>query len=270
MRLVRQRLPGGAAHHHDPLMRPIGLVGREEIDIRPKRGDIGQAVRRVGDAVDDGQRPGPPGGLADRGDIVDLADDVRAMRESNKPDLAVRHQGRQACRIEMPGLGVDLPLADLDPLALKPPPEARIRLVILVGDDNRLTRFQPLADGIGEHKGVSRGRGAEAELILLDIQHRRQAGAGLVHLLACDARDLVGRVGLDLARSVEPGQPVDHRLAGVAAAGVLEKGLTLQAGLGERGELGADEVDIECHGGSFGAEEARKARRRQGAEITDL
>jgi hypothetical protein len=50
-------MPKSAADHHDPLMRPIGLVGREEIDVAAQRRDIGKAVRRIADAIDAGEAP---------------------------------------------------------------------------------------------------------------------------------------------------------------------------------------------------------------------
>ena len=54
MALVGQLGGERGPDRHDALMRAVGLVGREQIDVAAERQQIGQAVRGVGDAVDDG------------------------------------------------------------------------------------------------------------------------------------------------------------------------------------------------------------------------
>ena len=43
-------------HHHDALMRPVGLVGREQVDVGTGRRNVRQVVRAVGNAVNHGPR----------------------------------------------------------------------------------------------------------------------------------------------------------------------------------------------------------------------
>ena len=84
------------------------------------------------------------------------------------------------------------------------------------------------------------------ELLRRHAEQGGEAVARLVHLGAAGPAGGVGGVGLDLARAVEPRQPVDRLAAGVGAAGVLEEGLAGQLRLGEGGELGPDEGEVEA------------------------
>ena len=244
--LVRQRLAQRAADHHDPLMRAIGLVGREKVDVRPHQADIGKAVRRIADPVDADEGPGGMGQGGDLDHRVDLPHHVRAMRKAYQPHAVVQ-QPLQVRRVQRAGLGVDAPLAQLDAAFGQAAPGAAVGLMVLVGDDDGLARLHPLAKGLGQHIGVGRGRGAETDLVALDPHQRGQAAAGLVHLLAAQAAGVIGAVGLHLALVVEPRQPLDHRTAGVGTARVLEKRLPLERGFGNGRELRADEIDVE-HG----------------------
>ena len=54
--------------------------------------------------------------------------------------------------------------------------------------------------------------------------------------------------GLHLGAGVEVGEAVDDLPRHVGAAGVLEEGLALERGLGERGEVGAEARGIEGQG----------------------
>ena len=56
---------------------------------QPSVQQIGQAVRGVGDAVDDGDRAEGLGALDDLGDRIDLADDVGDVREGQQAHLGV-------------------------------------------------------------------------------------------------------------------------------------------------------------------------------------
>ncbi len=148
------------------------------------------------------------------------------MREGHQPHLAVGQQRLQPGGVEMAGLRVDLPFADLDPFVGEAAPGAGIGLVILVGDDDGgVLVAQPHAGGVGEHEGVGRGRGAEGELLFGAIHQLREAGAGLVHLGTGGLGAGKGAVGLDLAFEIEAVEAVDHGAGGVGAAGVFEEGV---------------------------------------------
>ena len=68
-------------------------------------------------------------------------------------------------------------------------------------------------------------------------QVARQARIGRIHLFAAALRGRVRAVGLELGLPIKAVQVLDHRAAGKRAPGVVEVGLTNQAGLLEGGEL---------------------------------
>ena len=157
--LVRQAHAQLAADHHDPLMRPVGLVGREQIDIRAKRADIGKSVRRIGYAVDADNRTSVMRQARDCRHIVDLANHVGTMRKTKQ--LGPVQQWLQVRRIEMPGLCIHLPFAHLDARLRKPPPRARVGFVILVGHHDHVALAQKPAKGLRQDIGVLGRRRAE-------------------------------------------------------------------------------------------------------------
>ena len=181
--LCWQRLGQIAADRHHALMRAVGLVGGEQIDIRPKRTDIRKPVRRVADPVDTSHGPGFVNQFDNGADIVDLADNVRAMRKADKADLAIEQVAKPR-RVEVPRLAVKLPFPHLDAAVGKPPPGAGVGLVILIGDDDCIPGTKCLTEGLGKHIGVLGRRRAEVELVLPDPEHRRKPPARLVHLCA--------------------------------------------------------------------------------------
>lgn len=138
----------------------------------------------------------------DLGHRVDFPHHVGAMRKADQPDLLVQQIFKLGW-IQMPRLWVDLPFTDLDPPLGQPPPWAGVGLMVLVGHDDRLTGLHHLAEGLCQHIGVLRGRGAKAQLCRCHAEDRSHAGAGLVHLLSAKAARLVGGVGLHLSLGVK-------------------------------------------------------------------
>ena len=84
MRLIGQPVGKGTAHHHDPLMRAIGLVTGKHVDIGPQRTNISKAVWCHADAVNTGDSADGVRHLHNFGDRVFLSDDIRAMRKTDK------------------------------------------------------------------------------------------------------------------------------------------------------------------------------------------
>ena len=84
MALVGELSGERGPYGHDALMRAVHLVGREHVDVAAERQQIGQAVRRIGDAVDDGDGAKALGALDHIGDRVDLAHDVGSVREGDQ------------------------------------------------------------------------------------------------------------------------------------------------------------------------------------------
>ena len=243
MRLPRQLEAERLAQDHDPLMRAIGLVGREQIDVTPKGRDIRKPVWRVADPVHHRPRARVPRHRADRRHVVDLGDDVGAMRETDQLDPPVRQQGRQRRRLQRPGLAVHLPFTHFDPGVRQPPPHARIRLVVLVRHHHSATRArQPGPRGLRQHIGVRTGGRPERHFLARDAHHRRQPGPCLVHLGPARLRPRIGPIGLHLAVAVEPGQPVHHLHARVASARIFKEGVRRQHRRLKRRELRTDKV----------------------------
>jgi hypothetical protein len=89
MPLVGKLAAEALAHDHEALMRPEGLVGAEQIDVAAQRAHVGEAMGRIAHAVDAGSRAGRMGHGSDPGHVVDLGQDVRAMREADEPDGAI-------------------------------------------------------------------------------------------------------------------------------------------------------------------------------------
>ncbi len=252
-------------------MRAVGLVGREEIDIGPERLHVGQAVGRIAHAVHAGEGARRPRGGADLGHRIDLAHDVRAMRETDQAHPPVGQKRRQARGIEMARFGIDAPFADLDPLVGEPTPDAAVGLVVLVRhDDGPALARKPAAHRLRQNVGVGRGRGAEGQLVLLHPHQGGEAATRLVHLGARRMRGGIGRIGLHLALVVEAAQPVDHRPAGVGASRILEEGLSRQRGFREGGEKGTDVAYVEQGHANSGADRPRLAiRLRQDKASSD-
>ena len=186
------------------------------------------------------------------------------MREADQPDILVQ-EVFELCRIEMPGLWVDLPFTDLDPPLGQPAPRAGIGLMVLIGHDDRLTGLHHLAESLRQHIGVLRGGGAKAQLLRRHVKDRGHAGAGFVHLLPTKAAGLIGAVGLHLSLGVEAMQPVDDLAAGVRPTGVLKESLPLKARLGEGGKLGADPFGINMHGAKVDRSAAKVKRPKKTA-----
>ena len=177
---------------------------------------------------------------------VDLCHHVRTMREADQPHLVVQ-QGLQIFGVQVPCVGVDLPLPHLETTVRQPPPRAGVGLMILVRHNDRIPGPHLLREGLRQHIGILGGGRPEGKLMRFHAQHGRQPPARLVHLFARKAARLVGGIGLHLALRVEPREPVDDLTTGERPARVLEKGLPLQGWLGEGGELVPHECAVEFH-----------------------
>ncbi len=234
------------ADAEQPLMGPVGLVGREEIGVAAEAPHMGQRMGRVADPVHHRARARAPRDADDRRDVVDLSHHVRRMREGDQRHLPVRQQLAQGFGIEM-AVRVHAPLADLDPVGGEPAPGPRVGLVVLIGHDDRAaarTRGDPLANRVRQHVDVRGGRGSEGELVGVEPQHRREPPAGLIHLLAARGRDRIGHVGLYFALPVEAMQAPDHVPAGIGPPGAFEEGRIAQRRFLEGRELRADVIEV--------------------------
>ena len=236
MRLVDQPVGKRAPDHHDPLMRAIGLVAGEQVDIRSERADIGQPVRRIADTVTAGDRADVMRHGSDPRDRILLPDDVGAMRETDQLYLVVENGGK-AVQFELAALRIDAPFADFHPAIFKPPPRTAVRLMILICDNHRVAGRQGVGKGLRQDIGVLACRRAEAELVGLDIHQRCQPCARIIHLGTAGRARRIAAIGLDLALCIEAMEPVDNLTAGVRPARILKKSLPLKRGFGEGREL---------------------------------
>ena len=117
--------------------------------------------------------------------------------------------------VEQAVVGIDPPLLDLAADSLGGAPDGTgVGLVILVGDDHLVARFEHVGEGMGEHVGVRRGRRPEHDLAGLDAERFGPTLAGSVHQLAGAARRLELAVGLHLEVGVVLGERVDRLTAG--------------------------------------------------------
>ena len=172
MSLMRELHAKALADDHEPLMRPIGFIGTEQIDIAAQITDIGKAVRGIADPIDNHCRAIGMGHCGDRFYIIYGGYHIGTMGKTDKLDLIVE----QLCQILQPqiaGFRVDCPFAHLDPLFGQPAPDAGVGLMVLICHDNRLSGLQPAAHSIGQHIGVGAGRRAKRQFMPGYAQHRR-------------------------------------------------------------------------------------------------
>ena len=187
--------------------------------------------------------------MGQRGDFrdrVQLSHHVGAMRKTDEADVFIQ-EGLKIGGVQMTGLRVDRPFADLDPLVRQATPGAGVGFVVLIGDDDRLTRLHELTKRLRQNIGVLGCGGAKAQLFGGNPHYSGEAAARIVHFSARQLGGGIGRIGLDLAFDIVAIEPVDHRLAGVRAPRVFKEGLAPKAVGAECRELTADKVDIEGH-----------------------
>src|SRR5215472_16876517 len=72
MTFVAELLEQAAAHDHQSLVWPVGLVEGEEINVSAQLSDVPQAVRRPGDATANPDNAGETRALRDARDRVDV------------------------------------------------------------------------------------------------------------------------------------------------------------------------------------------------------
>ncbi|MEX2277154.1 MAG: hypothetical protein WD674_05105 [Cucumibacter sp.] len=201
-------------------------------------------MRGVGDPVDDADRAGPGDLAADLGGRINLADDVGGVREGDEPDPRIE-QPVEVFRIEMTGLGIDPPFADLEGLGGQPPQRSGIGFVVLVGDNDCGAGSQIPGEGAGKHIGVLRGRGAEMDRLGWNVEELAHPLMGKIHRLARFGRGGEGRVGLDLQATVIGEEPVEDLRARVGTARVFKEPPAGERRLGEGGEMRPDGLRVE-------------------------
>ena len=225
-------------------MRAIHLIKGEIVGVDAEFADVRQAVRREGDAVDEGQGAGAVGEVGELAHRVDAADDVRAVRE--RDELRSRAEQRlEVAALELRCLGIDLPFAHHDAVVREAGIGPDVRLVVLVGDDDLVAGLQAPPQRLRQHERVLRGRGPEVELVRADIEPGGQARLRGVHLLAGAGRGGERVVGLDLGLPVVALEPGDRLAGRVGTARILEMGEPGERGLAKGRELRADEIEIE-------------------------
>ena len=137
-------------------MGTVGFVAGEQIDIGAQLFDIRQAVRGVADAINTDKCPCRVGGGGDFCNGVDLAHHVRAMREADQADVFIE-QINKVVSVQMSGVGVNLPFTYVNAFVGQTTPRTCVRLVVLIGHDNRLARLHPLAKSVGQNISVLSG-----------------------------------------------------------------------------------------------------------------
>ena len=202
-------------------------------------------MRRVADTIHASVCPCGARGGADRFHIVDLAHDVRAMREADQFDLPVDQKVLQFGGVQMTGLSVNLPFSDLEPFVGQTAPRAGICLVILIGYNDCIARRQMLPERLRQNVSILRGRGAKGQLVRIDAHHGCQTRTRLVHFVTRQPGCLVRRIRLHFALRIIAGQAVNHGFAGIRPTSVLEKRLPLQAWFRERGKLRTYPIDVQ-------------------------
>ena len=181
----------------------------------------------------------------DRGDVVDRADDVRAVGEADEARAGTKQRLERGL-VELAGRRVDPPFADDQPVLGEPAPGAVVGFVVEVGDDDFVARLEPMPDRLRQEIDVERGRGSDHHLVGLGIDHLgHEAAAGRDAALRLGrGSEIPGRLDLQVAHV--GAEAVDDALRDVAAAGVLQH----DPAVGERRELAAHEIDVELgHGG---------------------
>ena len=172
----------------------------------PSVEQVGQAVRGVADAIDDGDGADGSGARGDLGDRVDLADDVGAVRAAIERGPCCRAACRDRRATRRPVSGSTCHSRISTPHLGELAPGAGIGLVVLVGDDDGVAGLQPAGEGIAQHVGVGRGRGAEMDPVGGDVERLGHALEAEVHRLAGFARGRVEAVGLHLGGAVDSGR----------------------------------------------------------------
>jgi hypothetical protein len=142
-------------------------------------------------------------------------------------------------------VAIDAPLLHRGAVGRQPPPHAVVGFVILVRDDDLVARLQEPTERLREHVGVLRGGGTEVHFLGAHVQVLGEPDVRGVHPLPGLARCRIGIVRLHLESAVVFVQAIDHRAAGVGAAGVLEEAEPRERRLGECGELSTNEIEID-------------------------
>ena len=111
-------------------MRPVGLVGRKQIDISTECIDIGQSMGAIRDAINKKDRTGSMDKISNCTDRIDFSNDVGAMCHGDEMHLFVK-QRPQIIKGKSPAIRVNRPDADIHVVFGKAMPGACIGLMFL-------------------------------------------------------------------------------------------------------------------------------------------
>ena len=145
---------------------------------------------------------------------------------------------------QMTGVRVERPFADFNAAIGEAAPWTAVCLMILIGDDDGVARFQELAKGLRQHISILRCRRAERNLVCFNAHDRREAHARLIHFCAAKTRRLKVVIGLNFSLAVKPRQAVNHLAAGIRPAGIFKERLALERGFLKRRKLAAHKINV--------------------------
>ena len=241
MPLIGQAHSKVTPDHHQPLMRPISFIGGKQVDIGTQLGNIHKAMRRIAHPINTRISTSGADQCRDFRHGVHRSNHIGTMRKTHHPHRPIK-QSLQILRIQQAGLWINAPFFDLNPTFGQAAPGARIGLMVLIGHDDGLPRFQPLPDRLRQNIGILGGGGSKTQLITLHTQHSGQARTRLVHFRPAQARCLIRRIRLYFALPIEPGQTVLNLHTGVRATSIFKKRLPLQRGHVKGREILADKL----------------------------
>ena len=233
--------------HHDPLMRPIGLVGRKQIDIaaQARQNPATHAAHKTPHPPPPA-RPPPCAMRRDRRHIIDLGHHVRAMRQTHQPHPAIRQQRAQIRRVQT-ARSADQS-ATRAPRCPRPPSAARRPNSPHGPDLSPQSRPSPRAATAAPPAPAhrywrwSKARTTPARPFTPISAARRVAR--LVHLGPARLRARIGAIGLHLAIHVKPVQPVHHLTAGIRSPRIFKKRMARQHRAVKSRKLAAHKIQI--------------------------
>ena len=240
----RQQVPFSVQYAH---VRAEDLVGTVQVKIDVQILHVHAPVRRIGDTVDTGQRAGLVDSVNDRFHVMDEADDVRAMSETDQLRPIVQKRF-QILDLKIVGIGVHAPFANYRAGGFQPAPRAVVGLVVLVGDDNFVAGLQQWRQRVRQDVDIAGRRRPDDNFVKVGIDQGRQHRATFLDAHLPRVRGFVTFTGLHLAVGREIGKALGDLLRHQRAARVFQK----HPAAGQRLEVAAAELYIEswmrCHG----------------------
>ena len=223
-------------------VRPVDLVETRYVEVDAERLHVDPAVRGVGHAVDIGKRAGRAHTCRDGGDILQLADQVRAVREGDQPSALVE-QRLQVLEAQRVAFLVAAPLAHHDARLLQCPPRADVGLVVEVGHDDLIALAPQRPQGRRGKARQGRRRRADDGFTLAAAEKPLRGPVPCSHARRGLSRQRVAGPQLHHAGAHVVGSGVDHPTERHATARVVEE---RPLGMGpQRREAAAHEVEVE-------------------------